>query len=321
MAPPSTTNTRDLAVELHALLIETDPVGWTADVADRSRVRLASIRSHMKRLPPRAEPATPSKLDAAVAHLAQVVRESPAEPETRAYWMQLRARLMPAYERLAVALHAENLAAPTLRPTNWTRIAFHVSAALGSLLLLEVILSHRGTLWATGLFAGTCWLLETTRALSARWNDVLMRVRFFKLIIHPHEHYRVNSSTWYGTALFLLALFSPALASAAALGVLGLGDPLAGIVGRRWGRTPVGGGRTLEGSLAFVVGGTAAALAVLSLWHPVAAWPMLLAVSGAAAIAGAAAEALSVRIDDNFSVPIAAAAGAWLTAAVLGVAL
>ena len=322
MAPPSTTATRDLAVELHALLLETDPVGWTADVADRVRPRWAGIRSRMQRLHAHgAAPKAQSKLDDAVAHLAQVVHESAPELETRVYWMQLRARLMPAYERLAVALHSENEAAPTLRPTNWSRIAFHVSAALGSLLLLEVILSHRGTLWATGLFAGTCWLLETTRALSSRWNDVLMRVRFFKRIIHPHEHYRVNSSTWYGTALFVLAVFSPPVASGAAVAVLGLGDPLAGIVGRRWGRTPVGGGRTLEGSLAFVIGGSAAALAVLLLWHPVAAWPLLLAVSTAAAIAGAAAEALSVRIDDNFSVPVAAAAAAWLTAAALGLAL
>jgi dolichol kinase len=233
--------------------------------------------------------------------------------------MALRARLMPAYERLAAQLRAEELKAPTLRPTNWSRIAFHVSSALGALLLLEVILTRNGTLWATGAFAGTCWVLETTRALSAPWNDRLMQVRFFKRIIHPHEVHRVNSATWYGTALFVLAIFSPPLASATALAVLGFGDPAAGLIGRRWGKHPIAGGRTLEGTVAFAFFGALAALGVLLLWHPVASLPLLAGVALAAAVAGSLAELVSRRVDDNFSVPLAAAGAAWIAALLLSV--
>lgn len=319
----SLTATGEIASELHALLRETDPVRWTDGMAAAAAERWARLRHSIDRL---GAPSTQSRssLEAALGDLAHVVREVSAEVErdpTKSYWMELRARLMPAYERLAAQLRARSLPAPTLRPTNWARIGFHVTSAVGALLLLEVLLTRRGTLWATGGFAGMCWFLETTRAASARWNDVLMRFRFFQLIIHPHEHHRVNSATWYGTALVLLAIFSPPLASATALAVLGFGDPTAGLVGRRWGRHPIAGGRTLEGSLAFVVGGTLATFAVLIGWHPVAPWTSLLGVAVVASVAGAGAELGSRRVDDNFAVPLAAAVAAAATAWLLGVPL
>jgi dolichol kinase len=316
--------TGDLASELFALLRETDPVHWKEDVADRARERWARIRARIDQLGASFEHARRPALRDAVEHVAELVKQEPADAEQhlhKGYWMALRARLMPAYERLAAQLRADSLPAPTLRPTNWSRIAFHVASALGALVLLEIVLTPAGTLWATGLFASTFWFLETGRALSERMNDRLMRVRFFQLIIHPHEVHRVNSATWYATALLALALFSPAAASAAALAVLGIGDPLAGLVGRRWGRRPLVGGRTLEGSIAFVLGGTVAAFGVLSLAHPVLGLGALLAISVAAAVAGAVAEVASRRVDDNMSVPLAAAAAATLVGLLLGVPL
>jgi dolichol kinase len=322
MSSPSLAATGDLASEIHALLRETDPIRWTAGVADRARVRWARIRLRVQPLRAAHETMAKGTLDEALAHIAVLVHESSPEPaletEPRRYWMELRARLMPAYERLAAQLRARSLRAPTLRPTNWWRIGFHMTSAIGALLLLEVFLTARGSLWATGAFAATCWFLETARTISPRVNDGLMSVRFFQRVIHPHEHVRVNSATWYGTALFLLAITAPPFASAAALAALGVGDPLAGLVGRRWGRRAIGGGRTLEGSLAFVAGATLAAFGVLSLWHAGVAWPLLLVVAAVAAVGGATAEALSHRVDDNFSVPVASAAAAWAAGAALG---
>lgn len=321
MKATSLSATGDLASELFTLLRETDPASWTDSVAERARQRWEGIVARIEQLVS-PEPAPDSALDDALASLAVLARESQPVPEAespKSYWMELRARLMPAYERLAAQLRAQSLPAPTLRPTNWARIAFHVSSALGALLLLEVVLTENGTLWATALFAGTFWFLETGRAISVAMNDRLMRVRFFQLIIHPHEHHRVNSATWYATALFLLALASPAFASATALAVLGIGDPVAGLVGRRWGKHPLVGGRTLEGSVSFAVGGTLAAFVVLSICHSGASWPLLLLVAAAGAVAGAVGEAASRRLDDNFVVPLAAAAAASLVAWLAGV--
>jgi len=310
--------TGDLASELFALLRETDPARFTETVTERVRERWSRIRASVEALS--SEPAAPRSVTESLAALRELT-QAPEDAESVSYWVSLRPHLMTTYEGLAGELRRRSVRVPTLRPTNWARIAFHVSSALGALLLLEVFLSKNGTLWATGAFAAYCWTLETGRAISKRWNDRLMRVRFFQLIIHPHEHHHVNSATWYGTALLILALVSPPFASAAALAVLGFGDPAAGLVGRRWGRRPLVGGRTLEGTLAFAVFGSLAAFGVLSLWHGAAAWPLLLAVSAAAGAAGALAEAASVRVDDNLSVPLASAAAAALVAAGLGIAI
>ena len=123
----------------------------------------------------------------------------------------------------------------------------------------------------------------------------------------------VNSSTWYATAMFGLALTCPPEVCGVAVMVLGIGDPAAAAIGRRFGRTRFSCGRSLEGSLAFVVAGSAAALLTLSLFHPDIA-PLnavLLALGGG--LAGAGAELGARSIDDNFMIPLAAAAGASLS--------
>jgi len=91
--------------------------------------------------------------------------------------------------------------------------------------------------------------------------------------------------------------------------VLGFGDPLAAVIGRKIGRTRLGEGRTLEGSLAFVGGGFVASWAALALWHPDAGSAVWTAL--AAAVGGALAELAARRMDDNLLIPMVAAGCAW----------
>ena len=198
------TQTGDLASELFALLRETDPASFTHAMSTRAKERWSRIRASVEELS--TETAAPPPISESVATLRALMDESAIETsESASYWLRLRPHLMAVYERLAGELRRRSVRAPTLRPTNWPRIGFHVSSAVGALLLLEVFLSRTGTLWATGAFAVYCWVNETGRVISKRWNERLMRVRFFRAIIHPHEHHHVNSATWYGTALVILA--------------------------------------------------------------------------------------------------------------------
>ena len=84
----------------------------------------------------------------------------------------------------------------------------------------------------------------------------------------------------------------------------------AAVIGRRFGRTKLPGGRSLEGSLAFVLAGGLPALAVLLGFHHL---PLVTAavVALSGAVAGAAAEVLSGRLDDNFTIPLIASLSAW----------
>lgn len=188
----------------------------------------------------------------------------------------------------------------------------HVLSALVALAMVELVLSPTSMIVVATVFAVSAWSMEIGRRVSPRINTFLMWV--FGAVAHPHEKERVNSATWYATALFGLSLTASPLACSLALVVLGLGDPAAGIVGRKFGRTRLAANRTLEGSLAFVLAGGLGGLAILRAFHPEVGIAGALALAAGAALAGAVSEVVARRLDDNLVIPLAAAAGASLVA-------
>jgi dolichol kinase len=166
--------------------------------------------------------------------IARLLAELP-ETEEQAAWARFRTQLGAAYESLSVSLRAEAVVVPNLRPTNYRRSSFHALTSIAILLLIEHVLIGRLGGWllfiVPAVFAGTFWSLELARVVSERARTFLLAV--FRAIAHPHERYRVNSSTWFATALTLLGLvFEPHLCAVGVI-VLGLADPAAALVGRR----------------------------------------------------------------------------------------
>jgi dolichol kinase len=207
-------------------------------------------------------------------------------------------------------------APPPARPANWKRSVFHVSAGMSALVTILAVPSRGWLIAAAGALAAFAWTCEISRRISPAVNARLMRV--FAPVAHANEHYEVNSSTWYVTALTLMALFAPMRAAEIGVIVLAFADPFAGVIGRRFGRTKIAANRTLEGSLGFVLAGTVTAFAWLAAAHGVTlASALLLAAAGA--VAGAVAEvASSNRLDDNFSIPVASATAMAVAQSLLG---
>lgn len=172
------------------------------------------------------------------------------------------------------------------RPENLYRSAHHAISAVGTLLLIELVLDHNTAVFAASAFAAFAWTLEITRRMFPEWNAILMKALGF--IAHRHEATSINSATWMGTGL---AVIAPFFAQAA------------GFVGRRYGRHKLVNGRSLEGSLAYVVVSFLAGWAALAIWHP-ALGGRALAAAAVAAVAGAVTELFCSRVDDNFAVPI-----------------
>lgn len=315
-------DSRALAIELHRILKDLDPARWRDEFEAAVRARIATLEARMSGL---AENAAEMAHDSDLAHrlreLVALLRDSvpevdPSGTATRAHWMEYRDQLHHAYEGLSKSLDAWSVHVPSLRPTNYSRNIFHVTSALTALLFIEVSGSPHVLVTIAASFAFFAWSLETSRRFSARANVFLMWV--FRKVAHPHERFRVNSATWYATALLLLALTVPTLVAAVAVVVLGIADPSAAIVGRRWGRTRLINGRSLEGTAAFLVTGFALATAVLLGLHPELPWTAALIVAGSATLLGAIAELLSRRVDDNFSIPVASGAGGMLAMQLLG---
>ena len=120
--------------------------------------------------------------------------------------------------------------------------------------------------------------------------------------------------------LALILVFRDRLDIAASCwAILAFGDGAATLVGRRAGRAgrrwPWNPGKSVAGSLALLLAGGAAGIALAhwvapSVVTPVPPW-FLVAGPSAAALVAMFAETLPVRLDDNISVPIAAGATCW----------
>jgi len=301
-----TADYRDLAHEVFSLLQSIDPSRLRGDLR-------AEVQQRREQLAERVRRATSEDhIGAQLGKVAAVLEETPGDAGD---WETFRKRLHVAYDDLAAMMRRESIDLPTLRPTNYTRSLFHVLSAVGSAMLVQHVLTPKTTILVAGAFTAAGWTMEISRRHSAAANRLMMVV--FKNVAHEHERHRVNSSTWYTSALFLIALTMSPMAITAALMVLGLGDPAAGLIGRRFGRTKLASGKSLEGALAFVVAGALAAAAALVIYYPSLPLTSVAALALASAVAGALAELLVTRIDDNFSIPVAAGAGCSLAAVAL----
>lgn len=186
------------------------------------------------------------------------------------------------------------------RPTNFARTAFHLAAG-GLALLMARMLPSRGWLVCASLaFAAAAWTCEITRRRSTWINARLMRL--FGPVAHAHEWHQVNSATWYATAIVLMALVVPLPAAEVGVVVLALADPMAGLVGRRFGRRRLASGRSLEGALAFTITGALGAYAWMTAMGTYEGSRLLLAI--VAGVSGALIELFVSRVDDNLAIPL-----------------
>lgn len=309
---------RQLALDVHTLLGELDAARWRAELAE-------TAREHARRIEARVEALCGSldegSLRQAVEEVYTVLRTSlPADgARLEEEWAALRVRLQPAYEAMANALADQSIHVPTRRPTNYARNLLHFGGAVIALALVHLLLTPASmALIATGLLLWA-WTMELGRRHVPAVNRLLMRI--LGSFAHPHESYRINSATWYCTALFALSLTGSKLLALVAIAVLGFADPMAAIVGRRYGSVKLVNGRSLQGSLAFLATGWLAALAVTVITRPDIGWAAALTASAAAGAIAAVAELYSLRVDDNLSIPLAAAAGVAVASLAFGFSL
>lgn len=202
-----------------------------------------------------------------------------------------------------------------LRPTNVARSVFHVCSGMLALFMIRAMPTHGWLIFAASAFAASAWSMEISRKTIRGVNEKLMKV--FGPVAHPDEWHRVNSATWYATALVLLAIFATKEASEVGVITLAVADPIAAIVGRRFGSIRLVGKKSLEGSLGFVAAGTIACFAWLACASSIHLFEALV-VAATGAMAGAVAELLSTRFDDNFTIPVTCAGAITLLRLAIG---
>ncbi|MSP92989.1 MAG: hypothetical protein EXR79_14515 [Myxococcales bacterium] len=295
---------RDLGVDLHGVLQSLDPARYRADTAALLRARLTAMAGRARALREMRAAQTDADLvqwlGSFEAEAATVLDVAPDRFGAR----RARTRLAAAYDALSRQLRARALEVPRNRPTNYLRNAYHLANGLFSLWLILHILTPTGRMAVAGGMAAFAWTCELLRHNWPPFNPLIMKL--FNGMSHPDEVYRINSATWMCTGLVVLALSFDAVGCAAGVAVAGFADPVAALVGRRWGRIRLAGARTLAGSTAFVVVGTVVVTLVFALYGPPMSLGTALVLGLSAAIPAAAVE-LWAPLDDNLSVPVTAA--------------
>ena len=201
-------------------------------------------------------------------------------------------------ETLSVVPELDALVARTAGPQPWRKV-FHAFNATA--VAVAVVTLDPSDALLLGALGGIVLVLLGADFFRLR-NDQANRLFFrtFAALASPREARGIASSTWYAIGLLAAFALFPREIGVSSVLVLGLADPLAGYVGRRFGRRPLLGG-TLEGTLTFLV----VAAAILMARHPV---PVALLAAALSALA----ERRSWPLDDNLAVPLAC--GAALTA-------
>jgi len=199
------------------------------------------------------------------------------------------------------------------------RRAFHLANGVTTATAYALLFTHAQVVRIFGTIACIVYIVDRVRiaypeavARRAPWVN--------RLLVRAEEQVREAAMTPYAIAVLLTVLTVPKTAALVAIYTLAIADPLAAVVGIRWGRRPIAPNRSLEGTAAFF----AATLAVAALVLRYTTGGTDLAIAGAAltiALAATACELVPLRIDDNLTIPLFVGFITWIATALVGVPL
>jgi len=185
------------------------------------------------------------------------------------------------------------LVARTRGPQPWRKLFHAVNGVAIAAAVSYAPASDRVVILTLSAIAAALLAVDLARLADSRANQLFFRM--FNRLASPRELGGVASSTWYAIGILMaVALFDRSTAVSAVL-VLALADPLAGYLGRRWGKRGFLGGTVLGSTVFFLVG-----FVVVGLRH---GWW----VAAPVAIAATLAERKCWPLDDNLAIPLACA--------------
>ena len=154
---------RDLALQLHQMLSDIDPVKWRTEMAAAFRMKWKELLRSLEKQERHAE-------------LTQVISGSLQElDDSRSKWLEFKKRMQPAYVELAKRLQAASIHVPSLRPTNYARSLMHLSSCVVAVTCIELFGAGKVLLGIALAWAAFCWGCEIARRISPEVNVKLMK--------------------------------------------------------------------------------------------------------------------------------------------------
>lgn len=179
------------------------------------------------------------------------------------------------------------------------RKRIHIATAAAPALLWML---PRGA--AIALLAGAVVIALVVEVARRRLRWARYRfLRGTRVMLRGHERFRLAGATHMAIAYLVAALVFPLAVAVTAMLYNALGDAVAAIVGRRWGRLRTRWGKSWEGAAAGVAVNFAAGLMVPGIGAPSAL---------VGAVAAAMLEFLPLPLDDNLRVTLGGGAVLWI---------
>ena len=199
------------------------------------------------------------------------------------------------------------------------RRLFHVANGGATATAYALLLTHDQVIHIFGTIACIVYIVDRVRIAYPEFvAQHLPSVN--RVLVRAEEQVREAAMTPYAIAVLLTIISVPKLAALVAIYTLAVADPLAAVIGIRFGRHRITHNRSLEGSLAFFA--ATLVIAALVLGYGTGGSPV--AIAGAAlviALAAAGCELLPLRIDDNLTIPLFVGFTTWIVTAAIGISL
>ena len=184
------------------------------------------------------------------------------------------------------------------------RRSYHFLMGLICFSIYQWMVDRQGALMLIFGIGGPFALLDFLRLRIPKLNTAALKL--FGSIMRREELLRITANTWYIFSLAILVLFFPKPIALLSILYLAAGDPIAAVIGTRWGRHPLLAGKSWEGTTAnFIV--SAIATALYSFFILDLNGLALMGLTFLGGFISAISELVPLYVNDNLSFPVLAA--------------
>lgn len=170
--------------------------------------------------------------------------------------------------------------------------------------LYAFFLTREESLLLLATIGGAFVLLDVFRLWFPSMNALALKL--FGKIMRRNELRSITGNSFYVLGLFVVVAFFPKPIVLLSVIFLGLGDPIAAVVGSLYGRHKLIGKKSVEGAAANLVTTWLVVIAV-GLWYFGFPIDQAFRLACVGAVISMVVELLPFRLDDNFTIPVSSA--------------
>lgn len=221
---------------------------------------------------------------------------------------------LPSLNGWTKVINEMDLTLKSRQDIHWARKIWHC----GGVLAIAYVYHHLPIAWAISLawcVAAVFVVLDFWRLRSQTVNSGLML--FFKPFMREEERRNLAGTSYLLLGSALIITFCPPAVTELTLILLAVADPLASVVGLRFGQDKLFGHKSLQGTMAAFF--SCMFLSAFYLWQNNLMVDRLLFISILCGLIGAIAELVPIfKLDDNFTFPVITAASLWVLFSAFG---